>query len=504
MHNRVLAGLMSLALLALLAAPAAAQDVEKLEDQVTRFTLDNGLTFLVVERHDAPVFTYISMVKVGSVNEVPGITGLAHMFEHMAFKGTDVIGTNDIKEERKAIEAIDAAYRALAEAKREGASEEVLADLQEALEVAQEEAGAFVEANEFGGIIEQAGGTGLNASTQPDVTTYFYSLPSNKLELWAYLESERFERPVMREFYKERDVVMEERRMRTESSPIGRLIEEFLAASYLGHPYGQPTVGHMSDLQAFTRQDALEFYDKYYVPGNTVVALVGDVDPKQVKKLAREYFGDWKAGPVPEPVRTVEPAQRGERRVALKDPGQPFLVVGYHKPDVNHPDDAAWDVLTEMLANGRSSRLHQRLVKEEKRAVAVGALTQIPGQLYPGLFITYAVPAKGVPAGELEAAVLEELEKVKTEGVPQSELDAVRTRMKANWTRQMRSNRGIGLTVVGTEIMQGDYRKAFQYPSELDAVTPADLQRIARDAFTETNRTVGLIITEEEGADDAS
>jgi len=369
---------------------------------------------------------------------------------------------------------------------------------------AQEAAGEFVEANEFGGIIEQAGGTGLNAYTTPDITGYFYNLPSNKLELWAYLESERFERPVMREFYKERDVVMEERRMRTESSPIGRLIEEFLAMSYLGHPYGQPTVGHMSDLERFTREDALDFYETHYVPGNIVMCLAGDVDPDEVKELAEEYFEDWEGGPVPPPVRTIEPEQRGERRVTMVDPGQPFYVVGYHKPEGTHPDTPTLDVITEMLANGRSSRLHTRLVKDEKKAVAVGAITQIPGELYPGLVIAYAVPAKGVTALDCEDAVLEEIERFKSGDVTETELAGVKTRMKANWVRGIRGNQGMAGTLLQGELIHGSWEAALDYGLEIDAVTVADIQRVANEYFTTNNRTVGLIITEDEGADDAS
>lgn len=504
MHRNVLAGLIALTALVSIAPTASAQDIAKLESQVTTFTLDNGLRFLVVERHDAPVFTYFAQVKVGSVNEIIGQTGLAHMFEHMAFKGTDKIGTKNWSKEKKALAQVDLAYAKLHAAKLHGASEAEIEALQAEFEAAQAAAREFVETNEFGSIVEKAGGTGLNASTQPDVTTYFYSLPSNKLELWAYLESERFERPVMREFYTERDVVIEERRMRTDSTPIGRLIEEFLAMCYMGHPYGQPTIGFLSDLQNFTREEAIALYEKYYVPGNIVIGLAGDVDPDEVRELAEKYFGDWKAKPVPEPVRTVEPEQKAERRLAMPDPGQPFLLVAYHKPSVNSPDAPVFDVITTLFANGRSSRLNQRLVKDEKKAVAVGAITQLPGRLYPGLLLVYVVPAKGVPAQDCEAAVLEELDRLREEPLGAEELEGVKTRIKANFIRQVQSNTGMIATLVGAELLQGDWRKGITYPLEIDAVTAADIQRVAQETFVETNRNVGYIVTEEKGADDAS
>lgn len=487
------------------AFPAAAQDIEAIKSNISTFTLDNGLRFIVYENHDAPVFTYFSQAKVGAVDEVPGITGLAHMFEHMAFKGTSQIGTTDIKKERKALEKVDEAYAAWWKAKINGASEGELDTLWEAVTAAQEAAGEFVVANEFGTIIEQAGGAGLNAYTTPDITGYFYNLPSNKLELWAWLESERWKDPVLREFYKERDVVQEERRMRTESTPIGRLIEEFLTTSFLGHPYGQPTVGHMSDLQSFTRQDAIDFYEKYYPPSNIVICLAGDVYPKEVKKFAKKYFEDWTSDmPQPEPVRTVEPPQRAERRVVMDDPGQPFYLVAYHKPDGRHPDARTFDVITNLVANGRSSRLHQRLVKDEKKAVQVGAITEIPGELYPGLFLLYAVPGKDVLALECEEAIFEELERLKDEPISAEELEGVKTRMRANWVRSLRSNQGMAGGLLGAELIRGSWEKALDYGLELDAVTAADIQRVAQESFISSNRTVGYIVTEKEDADDAS
>jgi predicted Zn-dependent peptidase len=504
MHRSVLAGLSILAFVVLCAPLAQAQDIAKLEDQVTEFTLDNGLRFIVVERRDAPVFTYYAQVKVGGVNEPMGRTGLAHMFEHMAFKGTDELGTENYGQERKALEKVDEAYSALIAARQAGASEEELAPLEEAFTATQDAAREFVVTNEFGSVIEKAGGTGLNASTGYDVTTYFYQMPSNKLELWAYLESERFKNPVMREFYTERDVVIEERRMRTDSSPIGRLLEEFLGMAYLGHPYGRPLVGYRSDLDNFTRAEAMELYAEYYVPSNIVIGLAGDIDPEEARKLAEKYFGDWEPGPDPPVVRTVEPSQRGQRRIAMRDPGQPFLLMGWHKPAGDHPDAPTLDVLTMLLANGRSSRLHTRLVKDEKKAVAVGAITQIPGELYPGLVLTFVVPGKGVGALETEAAVLEEIQDIIDNGVDADELAGVKTRMKADFVRQMRSNFGMVSGLVGEELFWDDWSGALGYPFEVDAVTSEDIQRVAAETFTESNLNVGYIITEEEGEDNAS
>lgn len=504
MRTFVLTCLLLSSLVVLGASTAPAQDIAELEKSISAFTLDNGLRFIVVERHDAPVFSYVSICKVGSVNEVPGITGLSHMFEHMAFKGTTVIGTTDYAKEKKALEAVDEAYAFWWDARLADISDAEIEAAEEAFHAAQDAAREYVVTNEFGGIVEQAGGTGLNASTQSDVTTYYYNLPSNKVELWAYLESERYMDPVMREFYTERDVVMEERRMRTDSSPFGRLIEEFGSTAYKAHPYGQPTVGHMSDLQAFTRQDAIELYNKYYVPGNVVFVLVGDVYPDQVQDLAKKYFGKWEEGPVPEPVRTVEPPQIAARRVTLEDPGQPILAMGYHKPAAKDPDDAAFDVLTEILANGRSSRLHQRMVKEDQTAIAVGAFAGYPGVLYPGLFLTFAIPAKGYTAADCESTILSEIEKLKEGDITPEELEGAKTRIKANWIREVRNNTGLASMLCRSEVILDSWEEGLAYPMEVDAVTLEDLQRISTEYLTTENSTVGSVVTEEEGADDAS
>ncbi len=287
------------------------QDLADFESRLTEFTLENGLRFLVLERHTAPVVSFHTYADVGSANEVKGITGMAHLFEHMAFKGSQTIGTLDYQAEAKALVQLDEAFLALKkERQRTGEIDgQRLSELRKRFEEAQKEASKYLIPDEFEEALTRAGAGGLNASTYYDATQYMVSLPSNKVELWMVLESERFLNPVLREFYKERDVVMEERRLRTESRPIGRLIEEFLAVAFKAHPYGEPVVGHMSDLETMTRQEAELFFEKYYSPGNLTIAIVGDVNPTEVRELAQTYFGRIPARPKPGPVETVEPPQ---------------------------------------------------------------------------------------------------------------------------------------------------------------------------------------------------
>lgn len=475
------------------------QDLKSFEKRMTEYSLDNGLKLLILERHNVPVVSFLNYVDVGSVNEVYGITGIAHMFEHMAFKGTNKIGTSDYESEKEAIEKIEKIYMQIRRMKntRGEIDEEKLAELEEEFKKAQEEAGKFIVKNEFGKIIEREGGRSLNASTSWDATRYFFSLPANKIELWFYLESERFLHPVFREFYKERDVVQEERRLRTESQPVGKLIEEFVSAAYKTHPYRHPVVGNMSDLQSFTMTEAREFYNKYYVPGNITVAVVGDVKPKDIIKLADKYFGRLKAGPMPPPVETVEPEQISDRIVKLYDTAQPIYLVGYHKPNILHKDTAVFDAITDIMGAGRTSRLYKRLVRDDKIALAAGAFTGLPGEKYPGLFIFYAFPNEGHTNEEVADAIDEEIHKLQTELVTDEELKRVKTRARAGIIRALDSNMGLAFQLTFYEVITGDWRNLFKDIEKIDKVTKEDIRRVAKEYFSKP-RTVAMIVNKEE------
>ena len=492
-------GLAFLALSLVFVLPGSAQDMlSQFEQKMTEFTLDNGLKFLIVERHEAPVISFYTYADVGSVDEVKGITGLAHMFEHMAFKGTVTIGSKDIEKEMEAMTRVDEVYTELKREQHKGsqANPDVLAQLEADFKAAQEEAREYVENGEFEKVIERAGGTGLNASTNFDATDYYYSLPANKLELWFSLESDRFLNPVLREFYTERDVVMEERRMRTESNPFGRLVEEFFSIAFKAHPYGEPIIGHMSDLQSFTRAEATAFFKKYYGANNLTIAIVGDMDPDQAKALAETYFGRLPKLPKPDPVETVEPLQIGERRIIVEEPTQPLVLMGWHKDGANNPDDAVYDVLADILSNGRTSRIYKRLIEEEKIALQAAALNSFPGYTkYPNMFLAFAATNQGHEPEEAEEAIYDILEQIKQEGVTADELERAKTRARADLIRQLQSNSGIGIQVAYYEVITGDWRNLFQRLDGIAAVTSEDVQRIVAETFTKKNRTVAMIKT---------
>ncbi len=478
-----------------LTAPSYPQDLAAFEKRVTAKVLANGLTLIVCERPEAPVFSFFTHVDVGSDHEVPGITGLAHMFEHMAFKGTDTIGTTDFASEKTALAKVEEAYTAYDRARRApvGRDDKKVAELEKAWKEAIAAADKYVVQNAFGEIVDREGGVGLNAFTSNDETGYFYSFPSNRLELWAFLESERFLKPVMREFYKERDVVMEERRMRTDSQPTGRLIEQFTAAAFTAHSYGRPVVGWASDLKTFSATDARAYFDTYYVPANMVVTVVGDVKAAEVVPLVERYFGRIPARPKPEPLRTEEPPQTGERQVVLKEPAQPFYIEGYHKPGPTDADDAVFEVIAQIMSTGRTSRLYRALVRDKRIAANASGFAGFPGDKYPNLFAFFAVPTPGHTPQEVRDGIRAEIERLKTEDVTDEELKMVKTRARAGLIRRLGSNQGLANQLGATQARYGDWRELFRQIEEIEKVSREDVKRVAQKTFVDSNRTVAIL-----------
>lgn len=483
-----------LAALMLVATLARSQNLASFEKRITLKVLDNGLTVLVCERPEAPVFSYFTHVDVGSDREYPGIRGLAHMFEHMAFKGTDKIGTSNFADEKAALEKVEQSYQAYDQERRRevGRDDKKVAELEKAWKDAGAAAQGYVVENQFGQLVEQEGGTGLNAFTSNEETGYFFSLPSNQTELWAYLESERFLHPVLREFYKERDVVHEERRLQ-ESQPFGRLLEQFAAAAYTAHPYGQPVVGWPSDLESFSATDAEIFHRKYYVPANMVVTLVGDVKASEILPMVEKYFGRLPAGPRPEPLRTVEPPQNAERIVILHEASQPAFIEGYHKPGARDKDDAVYDALQDLMSNGRTSRLYRALVRDKRIAAFSGGFNGFPGAKYPNMFVFFAISTPGHTPQETREAIHTEIERVKTEDITDDELLMVKTRAKADLLRRLGDNQGLAFQLGSAQSLYGDWRELFRHVDDIDKVSKADIRRVANATFRESNRTVAIL-----------
>ncbi|HEY4009191.1 MAG TPA: pitrilysin family protein [Acidobacteriaceae bacterium] len=477
--------------------PPTAQDTfeKNLAARTTVKVLPNGLTLVLCERHEAPVFSFYTEVNAGSANDPGGESGLAHMFEHIAFKGTTEIGTTNYPAEKAALDKVEVAYAAYdAELrKRVGQDPAKLAVLKKTFDDAIAAAQKYVVPNQFSEIAEENGAVDLNASTGEDTTQFFWSMPSNRLELWAYLESSRIGWPVAREFYKERDVVNEERRMRIDSSPEGRLVEEFLAAAYMAHHYGVPGVGWESEITQVSATEAAAFHKKYYVPANIVVAVVGDFEIKTALPMLERYFGAIPAGPPPEGMTTVEPKQTAERDVVMHEATQPIYLEGYHKPDYRSPDDAVYDAITDIFSNGRTSRLYRSLVRDQRIAVVAEGFGDFPGVKYPGLFAFYAVPMQGHTAAEMEPAIHKELDKLKSTDVTDAELERFKSRARADLLRSLGDDATLANMLADYQTRYGDWREMFRQLQQIDAVTKADIRRVAQETFVESNRTTARI-----------
>ncbi len=494
MKKMQLTMLMVLLFIVASSATLTAQDLSSFEKKVTTFTLDNGLRFIIIKRDVAPVASFVSFVNAGSVNEPLGKSGEAHVFEHMAFKGTQTIGTTNWEKEKPVLAEEDQAYEKwfLATLQPQPDSAKIKEEWSRFKEL-EAEAKKYVKNNEFSQIIDRNGGVGMNASTGSDQTIYYYSLPENRAELWFSTESDRFMHPVFREFYKEKDVIMEERRMRTDSRPIGRLIEEFLSVAYTASPYGTPVIGWPSDIKSTTIADVQDFYNKYYVPSNIVMAVAGDVDPAQMKKWAEEYFGRMPKKP-DAPLMTIrEPQQYGERRFVIHENSQPWYLAGYHTVSAADPDAKPLQLLASILSDGRTSRLYKKMVEDKQVALNVGAFNGFPGDKYQSMFLTYVVPNQGVPIDTVEAIMDQEIENIKEHGVTTTELNRAITNARASLVRSLNSNMGMALALAMAEAQRGDWRTVFTDLDALEKVTSADIQRVAKKYLVPSNRTVGII-----------
>jgi len=470
-------------------------DPVPLEKRVVEHTLANGITLLVLERHFSPTVSCRMMFRVGSVDEASGKTGLAHMFEHMMFKGTRTMGTTDYASESEILKKLDELHRHLDAEKRKGlaADQAVIAQMIDQLRDVEARANSFVTPNELWQLYEREGGSSLNASTSHDWTRYTVDLPSNKLALWALLDSDRVKNPVFREFYSEREVVKEERRMRVDTSPDGLLLENFLAAAYTAHPYRMPTIGWESDLDHLSMADLADFYHRYYTPDQLTIAIVGDVKADDVIALVEKYFGDWKTPPGDKNWITEEPAHTGAHQVTVSFDAEPELAVGYPIAPWPDPDHVLADALSNLLASGLSSRLHQALVEKRKMVTGLEIDTDYPGTRYSPQFLFYLTPKHPYTNEEVRKALEAELEKVKKEPVADWETEKVRSSVEVGLLSTLQTNDGLADTLVSAQSIYRDWRYLIRYQEAIDKLTGADLQAAARRIFDPAKETVAYL-----------
>ncbi len=489
----------SIALLFLLSSLLPAGFSEK----VKTFTLKNGMKFFVYERHQIPTFAGMIMAKVGSVDERDGETGIAHFFEHLAFKGTPVIGTKNFAKEKILLEKIDKLGEELSSEYEKGpnADQEKIKALREDLKKLQKEHQEYVVKDEIDKIYSENGGEFLNASTSNDSTQYFVILPANRLELWFLIESERFKYPAFREFYSERDVVAEERRMFEDNDPTGYLWEEFFLVAITRHPYRHSVVGYMEDIQTYTKPKALRFFKTFYIPNNMQAAIVGDVNFEEVKLLAKKYFEDIPGGAEPPRMQLIEPGQKGERRFTVSFDAEPQLIIGFQTANITKKEDITLELIGMILSRGASSRLTRDLVNDKKLAVRIYASANYAGRRYPSLFVISANTRHPHTAQELENAIYEHLDRLETGPVTQPEIDKVINQAESGLFRGMNSNIFIAMRLLWGSVFENDADAEFKKVEALKQVTSEDIMNAAKKFFVPSKRTVGILVKKEKGGE---
>lgn len=470
-------------------------DFSKIKNRVSEFTLDNGLKFILLEDHAVPIASFVTYANVGSSDEQIGIYGISHILEHMAFKGTSEIGTTNYKAEEKLFPQMDEIFKKIiTEQNAINPDQEKIKQWTAELEKLKKEADNYVVPNEFNTIVKKNGGSGLNAGTTMDATVYYFSLPSNRLELWAYLESSRFSEPVFREFYKEREVIQEERRVRIDNNPLGKLVmEELLALAFKFHPYHITPIGPMSNLENIQRTDMVEYFKKNYTASNMVIGVVGDVYPDQLKELARKYFAKLNPGRRNPRVFTVEPEQLGEKTMTIYEDSQPWLVIGYHCPSMLAEDFIKFSVLDNILTNGRSSRLSKKMVTQDKSSLFIMSFAGYPGFKYPALYIIATLPNQEHTNKELEETIYREIEDLKKNPVTNEELKSAKTRFKVSTLKRMNAERYFMNTLLQSEVLLGSWEKAFNNLNAVEKVTAGDIQDLVKKYLTQENRVIAKI-----------
>lgn len=466
-----------------------------MENKVIKAKLKNGITVLMLERHISPTVSLYIRHRIGAVDEAQGETGAAHLLEHMMFKGTTTIGTKNYATEKKILDAIKKTGSSLDKEKKKGqkTSAQTIAKLTARLKKLQDEHKKYFIPNEIDRLYTQNGGLDMNASTGQDVTTYQISLPANKIELWARIEADRLINPVFREFYTERDVVMEERRQRVETDPDGKLYEQFMSTAYATHPYRNPILGWPEDLMNLSPAAMKNYFQKYKEPQSTVIAVVGAINPRQTLKLLEKYFGVLPSAREKENVIPAESKQPEERRTEVFFDANPMMIIGFHKPTAPAYDDYVFDVLETILAKGRTSRLYNLLVIQTQIADSVSVHNGIPAARYPNLFTIFAQPRHPHTNGELEEIILKELENIKTQTVSDEELTKAKNQLRMEYIQSLDSNSKIASIISYYEALLGDYRYFSDYLKNIDKVTAQDIQKAANTYLTKENRTVAVL-----------
>lgn len=485
-----------LLILFFLGAPFSyAEEGATLDNRVQAFTMKNGIRVLILERHLSPTVSFYIRFRAGAVDETEGKTGLAHLLEHMMFKGTKTIGTKNARKERDILAEISKAGDRLdrERAKGDKSDRKLIGKLGEQLAALQKRHRQWYRSNEIDRIYNENGAVHINASTGQDMITYHVSLPANKVELWARIESDRMSNPVFREFYQERDVVMEERRQRTDSDPDGQLYEKFAAAAFMVHPYRRPVIGWANDISFLSMTDMEQFFLWSHAPQKMVITVVGDIEAAEIRRLIESYFSRIPVRPLPLRHETSEPPQKGEKRVTVRFDAREQLAIGYHKPALPSPDDYRLDLIEGILSRGRTSRFYKTLVETEGIAENVSAVNGLPGSRYPNLFGIFATVRNPHKVDDLSGAIDKIISTLKTELVSEAELRKVKNQLQADFIKRQNSNEGLASMLSYYETVLGDWRYVVNYETIVENIKPEELREAANRYLNQDNRTIAII-----------
>lgn len=462
-----------------------------IENKIEKIQLENGLRVLFLQQPYAPVSALYIKFLAGSSDETDETAGIAHMLEHMLFKGTPTIGTRNYEKEKKYLEVIhsfamklDSARKKLEKAKEQNDQKKIDHYTREVekwnrrLSLAQKDSAKYRVSEEDSLLYSIHGQRGYNAYTSRDLTNYQIQLPSNRTEVWARIESDRIKNSVLREFYTERNVVTEERRMRIENVPSSYLMEKYLQEIYKDHPYGRPLIGPMKSIEYFNKKQAFDFYKKFYTPNNSVITVVGNFDRKKVESQIRKYFADWKPASIDRD-RVSPPERKKDVTVELKKEGSPVLFMSWFKPEMPDPDDLRLEVLARILSDGQDSRLVKRLILEKKLATDISVYTGFPGERYQNLFLISAEPASGVSYSEIESEILDELELIRKNGVTNEEVKKARATIISQFLYSLRSSASLADRLSYYELLTGDYRSLFRAYETILKIEPEEIKQAA-------------------------
>ncbi|MDX1958675.1 MAG: pitrilysin family protein [Leptospiraceae bacterium] len=476
-----------------------------LRKNIKKTVFPNGLTLIQMKRSSSPTLALYTKFKVGSSDETPEIAGTAHMLEHMLFKGTTNVGTKNFAEEKKYFTLLKATGHELDQLKLEKRNllqkelkvsdtiEKRIIELTRRLKAIEEKQKEFIIPSEDSYIYEQHGQVGFNAYTSYDVTNYQIKLPSNRLEIWAKMESDRLHSPILREYYTERDVIMEERRMRIENRGFGILREKFLSLAFDRSAYGRPVIGYESNIPFLDIYETENFFKEHYTPDNMVIAIVGDLEFEATEKIIEKYFGFLKPSNKKKEQRITEKSFLGEKRISFKHPGGSILMMGFHKPNYPHKDSIVFDLIDSILTRGASSRLYKEALQKEKLVSSISAWSSDPGERHSNLFTIFANLNSDASPEKLEEVIWKEIDKLKKGEFSEEEISRAKNNSTADFLREIDSNANLADGLTFYELLTNNWEDMFITYEKFNSVTKEDIQRIANKYFVKENSNIGFL-----------